>query len=696
MNQRGKWQLILMAREGDRHAIDELFYSSFRPAYLILSAFTGDKQASLDILAEGYVQIFQHLDTLETGDGFDEALNRYTIDRARALFPSREYLRLADESRVFAADFRHDPPQLHDFDTLPAMNLSARADEILAIMHALPVPQQVCAYLYYYIDLAPETIADILRTAPDTICGTLQQVRQSIVPQIDSVLKKSIAFRGTDAESAILWALRCTQTNVPAAGETEVYYQSLIEKLVACGFLEASSAEEEEPIIDEIPMQDIAPPKEHKLLHAIFSLRTLIIVLSVLVVVGLFVGVRQLHKYNERRNRIHTASERTTLSLLATAFPSEHYIFSTEFEAPTEPEATTEEVTVTETEVPTETTATTLPTETERTEPTSPVITTTKPYADLQRSVHGNAITITGYTGSSNSPVIPDKLDGKTVTAIGENAFANSNISSIRLPNTITSIGKNAFRNCSSLQNIALPSGVTTIEADAFHGCSALRTVVLPSSLKQLGSQAFYACYSLTGAALPASLTTMGNSVFYDCKSLSRCTFDANPRLNALGDATFFNCTSLESFTVPASVKAIPSNCFSGCRSLESVSMPASLTNIGQNAFLDCTLLSSVKFGSGLRKIEASAFSGCRSLDEVTLPSGTTGIGASAFSGCTGLRMITIPASVTNIGTKAFDGCRNLVIDCPKGSVAEQYAVRNHIELANSSDVTYNDDTNSE
>ena len=171
---------------------------------------------------------------------------------------------------------------------------------------------------------------------------------------------------------------------------------------------------------------------------------------------------------------------------------------------------------------------------------------------------------------------------------------------------------------------------------------------------------------------------------------------DANPRLSALGDATFFNCTSLESFTVPASVKAIPNNCFSGCRSLESVSMPASLTNIGQNAFLDCALLSSVKFGSGLRKIEASAFSGCRSLDEVTLPSGTTGIGASAFSGCSSLRMITIPASVTNIGTKAFEGCRNLVIDCPKGSVAEQYAVKNHIELANNNDVTYNDDTRSE
>ncbi len=96
MNQRGIWQLILMAREGDRQAIDELFYSTFRPAYLILYAITADKRASLDILAEGYLEVFRNLEALETGSDFSETLNRFVIARAKALFPSEEMLRLPE------------------------------------------------------------------------------------------------------------------------------------------------------------------------------------------------------------------------------------------------------------------------------------------------------------------------------------------------------------------------------------------------------------------------------------------------------------------------------------------------------------------------------------------------------------------------------------------------------------------------
>ena len=564
------------------------------------------------------------------------------------------------------------------------------------MLHELPTAQQVCAYLFYYVDPEPEPIADILHTMPDMVCGTLQQVRQTVLPQIESVLKSSAAFRGADTESAILWALRCTQNYVPSPGETDQYYQSLLEKLIHDEVLDVSAPEEEAEPQLEIPMREIAPPKEHRLLHAIFSLRTLIIVLSVLIVAGLVVGLRQLHRYNQRRMQLNSHPDRTTLSLTATQFPSEHYIFSTEFEAPTEPEATTEEPPTTEVPATTETTTVPAPTETERTEPTTPVITTTKPHSEFERTVSGNTVTITGYTGSAGSVTVPDKIDGMSVTAIGDNAFYNSSVSSVKLPDSIRSIGKNAFRNCSSLQSIVLPSGVTTIGSDAFHSCTALRTVALPSSLQQLGAQAFYGCYALTGINLPSSLSSMGSSVFYDCKSLNRCTVEPNSHLNALGEATFFNCTSLDAFTIPSSVSAIPSNCFAGCRSLESITIPSSVTTIGQNAFLDCSGLSAVKFGSGLRKIDTAAFSGCRSLSDLTLPHGLNTVGVSAFSNCTGLRYIEIPDSVSNIGSKAFEGCKDLVIDCPEGSYAEKYATNNQIELANKKDDTYNSDTSSE
>ncbi len=712
MNQRGIWQLILMAREGDRQAIDELFYSSFRPAYLILYAITSDKRSSLDILAEGYVEIFQNLESLEKGFDFADTLSRFVIERAKALKPSQDFLRFTDDCEAQASGFRQDPPRIHDFDTLPALNLSARADEILSAFHALPITQQVCAYLYYYAGTQPDVIADMLGTRENKVCGTLQLARAAVLPQIDTILRKSAAFRGTDAESAIPWALRCTEKYAPTPNEADACRQTVLEKLASDEILDLSAQEEIEPE-PEFRMQNIAPPKEHRVLRTIFSLPTLIGVLIVLIAIGGIIGIRQLHAYNVRRQNLENHTDRTTLTLTSTTFPSERYIFSTEMEAPTEPPTTTEPETTEEAPATTE--------EAVVTEPTTPVITTAAPNSDFAVVESGSSVTITGYSGSKTNVEVPSEINGKTVAAIGENAFFNSSITSIKLPSSVHSIGKNAFHSCTSLGSISLPAAVTNIESNAFRSCTGLKAVTLPSSLKKIGNQAFYQCSALASIALPKTLTSIGDwafayctnlgtvaipsavssvgsSVFYECKSLSKCSIESGTHLSALGDSMFFDCTSLKSFTIPSSIKVVPANCFVGCRSMTSVSLPTSITTIGQNAFADCISLSGVKFGSNLRKIESSAFNGCTGLKDVTIPSGTTSIGESAFSGCTGLRSATIPASVTTIGAKAFYHCEDLVITCPAGSAAEKYALNNHIEIEGrtTTSTTYANDSTSE
>ncbi|MBQ7054710.1 MAG: leucine-rich repeat protein, partial [Oscillospiraceae bacterium] len=80
-------------------------------------------------------------------------------------------------------------------------------------------------------------------------------------------------------------------------------------------------------------------------------------------------------------------------------------------------------------------------------------------------------------------------------------------------------------------------------------------------------------------------------------------------------------------------------------------------------------------------------------------PSNTLAIGEKAFAGCTALEKIYIPSSVTRIGESAFKDCTSLKIDCPDGSVAEEYAVKNSIQLYgkdNSANDTYNDDNSNE
>ena len=59
---------------------------------------------------------------------------------------------------------------------------------------------------------------------------------------------------------------------------------------------------------------------------------------------------------------------------------------------------------------------------------------------------------VKAYSGSSSSVVVPEKVEGMTVTKIGDSAFENNHVLvSIDLPDTITVIGKRAFANCTQL-----------------------------------------------------------------------------------------------------------------------------------------------------------------------------------------------------------------------------------------------------
>ena len=84
------------------------------------------------------------------------------------------------------------------------------------------------------------------------------------------------------------------------------------------------------------------------------------------------------------------------------------------------------------------------------------------------------SITITGYNIEGGTDVvIPSQIDGKTVVAIGDNAFSDADtglglgITSVIIPNTVTSIGWSAFQG-NDLTSVTIPSSVTLIDNAAF------------------------------------------------------------------------------------------------------------------------------------------------------------------------------------------------------------------------------------
>ena len=82
----------------------------------------------------------------------------------------------------------------------------------------------------------------------------------------------------------------------------------------------------------------------------------------------------------------------------------------------------------------------------------------------------GTAVEITGYSGSSESVVIPSSIGDLPVTGIGDHLFEDTDLTSVTLPSNVTSIGDWAFCGCTKLSSVTMPDDVKSIGNGNVHG----------------------------------------------------------------------------------------------------------------------------------------------------------------------------------------------------------------------------------
>lgn len=83
-------------------------------------------------------------------------------------------------------------------------------------------------------------------------------------------------------------------------------------------------------------------------------------------------------------------------------------------------------------------------------------------------------VTVTQYNGVAKNVSVPSVIDGKPVVAIGREAFRNTGVESVILPDSVERIGWFAFWGCRHLGKITISSGVKNIDYGAFEGCPSL------------------------------------------------------------------------------------------------------------------------------------------------------------------------------------------------------------------------------
>ncbi len=350
-----------------------------------------------------------------------------------------------------------------------------------------------------------------------------------------------------------------------------------------------------------------------------------------------------------------------------------------------------------------------------------------------------DGLTLTRYTGSLTTVVLPSEINGVPVVAIGDYAFADTNsMFNVTIPDSVKTVGAGAFAG-SRLDNVTLGDGVTSIGENAFSGCEELRGVTFGNALVSMGESAFHGCALLSAVALPDGLTALPSGAFAYCENLTTVTLPT--RLESVASGAFTGCTRLESLHIGASVYEFAPDAVTGCSHLRSITVadgnmyyqsidgvlfsadggtlqrypegkedaayttPVGVTYIADYAMENNHLttfalgaqvdalgyaalrggvrLETVTFSENgaLGYVGESAFAGCTSLAAVSLPASLATLGKNAFAGCGALASVTAPGTLSFIGEGAIPANAGTTIYGSASSAAETYAVANNIRF---------------
>ena len=305
-----------------------------------------------------------------------------------------------------------------------------------------------------------------------------------------------------------------------------------------------------------------------------------------------------------------------------------------------------------------------------------------------------NTLTIVGYVANDTHVEIPENIFGKTVSAIGDEAFeGKENIASVAIPSTVTSIGEGAFRGCLRLRSIRFNNTAhLNVGFAAFEGCRSLAWADFRGTgTATLGHSAFVGCTALADVNF-GQVTHIGDYAFSGCTRLAYVSLGDS--VQTIGAYAFANL-GLTQIVLPASVQSIGSHAFAGAgRATGFASVytygnaPASDGTAFANSYATIFYTQGTAWGASYNGMQTMAYpssfnftisgggatitsliSGGKDLLIPAFVFGPTSvnpvpvvaIGPNAFSGNVTITNITIPESVTTIGSAAFRNCTNLL-----------------------------------
>ena len=298
------------------------------------------------------------------------------------------------------------------------------------------------------------------------------------------------------------------------------------------------------------------------------------------------------------------------------------------------------------------------------------------------------------------------------LTAIGNEAFANTAITTIPELDKLESIGKGVFMNCTSLTSVNYT--LNTVYENMFNGCSSLSTITWGTDNSNIDNvksieQGAFAGTGFTEFVFPKNVYTIYDFVFENCTSLEKVSLYGNfddellpsdesddeveGRRAEGGEESEYPCVDHNGNDCNElkGIQVIKEGAFKGCTSLSTINLydfdehgdmifdgeddaftfpysvircdSSSLQNSNHYTFAQ-TSPTKIVFSPNMKYIGAYVFNDVTSLTTVEFEqlslSKLKTIKTAAFKGCENLVSIELPPQLTKIENSAFSGCKKL------------------------------------
>ncbi len=296
--------------------------------------------------------------------------------------------------------------------------------------------------------------------------------------------------------------------------------------------------------------------------------------------------------------------------------------------------------------------------------------------------------TIIEYRGNEQYYlVVPDTVDGVTVTGIGEGVFEkdstlDSTLIEVSLPYTCEYIGQRAFKNCRTLSSF-YGGRIKNADIEAFYECAYLDNIELSyletveesafsycglkllrnDNLEEIPYDAFSKNFELEKVELP-NVKTIGEEAFMSCQYIREINISS---VETLYGAALADCCNIEELFLPNLTALYDDYVFGDCYTLKNVYMPKLKNKIPIESFAHIYQLNNI-YCPLVEIIEERVFDGCKEANYIFAPNATT--------------INSLPNHTTiycsdKLTTAINDTSKECIVIAPGSSYAESWANEN-------------------